>query len=178
MRRGSAVLAALLLVGAITACESAEEAPAAPQPPAAEAQTEAPAEETEAAEAPPAASTVDPCSLVTKAEAEKLAGLKMQDARESPESCAYTTPPEGTTGQVEVYVGDGAKKQYDIELQLDHNYKAISGAGDEAYSYQDGLSVFVNKGGVWTSVHLVRIDDPAKYRPALEDLARTMSTRY
>ncbi|GAB3532842.1 hypothetical protein GCM10027575_77640 [Phytohabitans suffuscus] len=172
------MLAALLLLGALTACDSAEQAPPVAAPPLdTAAPQDQPAEATQEAP-PPAASTVDPCALVSKAEAEELAGLKLQDAVPSPESCSYTTPPTGTTGQVEVYVGDGAKKQYDIELQLGHEYAPVSGAGDEAYSYQDGLSVFVNKGGVWTALHLVRIDDPAKYRPALEELARTMSTRY
>lgn len=179
MRR---VLAALVLLGAVTACDRAEEPPAAAPPPAqtlAPAEpTGAPAEPSEAAEEAPGASAVDPCSLVSKAEAEKLAGLKLQDAVRSPESCTYTAPPTGTTGQVEVYVGDGAKKQYDIEKQLGHEMTPLSGAGDEAYIYVDGLIAFVSKGGVWTSLHLVRVDEPAKFRTALEQLARTMSTRY
>ncbi|MDQ7904980.1 hypothetical protein RB614_10645 [Phytohabitans sp. ZYX-F-186] len=172
MRR---MLAALAVVGALAACGRAEEAP-----PAAPLETVVPVEETAAAgeTAPPTASAVDPCALVSKAEAEALAGLKMQDAVRAPESCSYTTPPTGTTGQVEVYIGDGAKKQYDIELQLGHELAPLSGAGDEAYTYVDGLTVYVNKGGVWTSLHLVRIDDPAKFRARLEELARTMSTRY
>lgn len=174
MRR---VLAALVLVCAVTACDNAKEAPAATPPLETVAPQEQQPEATEEA-TPPAPSTVDPCSLVSKAEAEELSGLKMQDAVRSPESCSYTTPPTGTTGQVEVYIGDGAKKQYDIEKQLGHELTPLSGAGDEAYTYVDGLTVFVNKGGVWTSLHLVRIDDPAKYRAALEGLARTMSTRY
>lgn len=176
MRR-ALLAAALVLAGATAACSSASDAEEAP-PASLPLVTSEAAPEVAPSAAAPSPSAVDACALVTKAEAEKLAGLALQDAVPSPQSCAYTAPPTGTTGQVEVYIGDGAKKQYDIELQLGHELTPFSGAGDEAYIYVDGLTVYVNKGGVWASLHLVRLDEPAKYRAALEDLARTMSTRY
>ncbi|WP_405431983.1 hypothetical protein [Micromonospora sp. NBC_00617] len=130
------------------------------------------------AEAPPAAAKVDACAVVTKDEAEKLAGTPLQDPLEKPEdrdSCTYTGPVTGPTAQVEVYVGDGAKKFLDIDRELGHKLTPISGAGDEAYA-EDG-TVFVSKGGVWACIRLVRSEDPATYRTALETAARAAAGR-
>ncbi|MET7876263.1 hypothetical protein [Micromonospora profundi] len=129
-------------------------------------------------EAPPSATKIDACALVTKGEAEKLAGTPLQDPLEKPEdrdTCTYTGAPSGPTAQVEVYVGDGAKKFLDIDRELGHKFTAISGAGDEAYA-EDG-TVFVSKGGVWACIRLVRSEDPATYRTALETAARTAAGR-
>ncbi|MEH0931522.1 DUF3558 family protein [Micromonospora sp. CPCC 205558] len=126
----------------------------------------------------PAAVKVDACTLLTKDEAEKLAGTPLQDPLEKAEdrdSCTYTGPVTGPTAQVEVYVGDGAKKFLDIDRELGHKLTPISGAGDEAYA-EDG-TVFVSKGGVWACVRLVRSEDPATYRKALETAARTAAGR-
>ncbi|MEV0805294.1 hypothetical protein [Micromonospora sp. NPDC050200] len=122
-----------------------------------------------------AAPTLDACSLVSKQEAEKVAGTPLEDPVAVRETCTYTGPVTGPTAQVEVFVGDGAKKFLDIERELGHELSSITGAGDEAYA-EDG-TVFVNKGGVWVSIRLVRTDDPARYRKPLADLARTVAGR-
>ncbi|SIM79849.1 DUF3558 domain-containing protein [Micromonospora cremea] len=130
------------------------------------------------AEAPPAAAAVDACALVTRQEAEKLAGTRLEDPLEKPtdrDTCTYTGPVTGPTAQVEVYVGDGAKKFLDIDRELGHKMTPISGVGDEAYA-EDG-TVFVSKGGVWACVRLVRSEDPALYRAGLEAVARTAAGR-
>ncbi|MEU5941869.1 hypothetical protein ABZ807_22395 [Micromonospora sp. NPDC047548] len=128
-----------------------------------------------ATEEPSAAASVDACSLVSKQEAEKVAGTPLEDPMAVRETCTYTGPVTGPTAQVEVFVGDGAKKFLDIERELGHEFSPIAGAGDEAYA-EDG-TVFLNKGGVWVSIRLVRTDDPAKYRKPLADLARTVAGR-
>ena len=60
----------------------------------------------------------DPCKVVSKADAEKLAGTKLQDGvlveGEDP-SCTYCGDPNGPTAQVEVFLNDGAKKYLDID---------------------------------------------------------------
>ncbi|MFG1955263.1 hypothetical protein [Micromonospora sp. NPDC048830] len=112
---------------------------------------------------------------MSKQEAEKLAGTELEDPVAVRESCTYTGPVTGPTAQVEVFVGDGAKKIYDVDRDLGHEFTPIAGAGDEAYA-EDG-AVFVSKGGVWVSIRLVRTDDPATYRKPLADLARTVAGR-
>ncbi|MEQ4300125.1 hypothetical protein ABNF97_01820 [Plantactinospora sp. B6F1] len=130
---------------------------------------------TEPTSAPPAAASLDACALVTRAEAEKLAGTPLEDAVPVRETCSYTGPVTGPTAQVEIYVGDGAKKFLDIERELDHEIWPLPGIGDEAYA-EDG-AVFVHKGGQWVAVKLVLLNDPKESRKPLEEVARTVAGR-
>lgn len=173
---GAAALAAFALVVA-AGCGRSEEPPTVVAPTSAAAESAAPTTAAEPTDLPQLVQ-VDACALVTKAEAERLAGTPLDDPVVAPEACMYTGPTSGPTAQVEVYVGDGAKKQYDIEQQLDHKLDPVSGAGDEAYIYVDGLMVFVSKAGRWFSIRLVLLDDPAKHRKPLEEQARTAATRF
>ncbi|MEV4711209.1 hypothetical protein [Micromonospora sp. NPDC049374] len=159
-------------VAALTACGGSAEPAAAPPPPTEVAEPAPAVESTEpSAEAP----QVDACALVPKEDAEKLAGTPLEDAVPVRETCTYSGPVSGPLAQVEVYVGDGAKKILDIDRDLDHEFETLSGIGDEAY-LEDG-AVFVHAAGVWVAVRLVRLDDPAKYDKPLTELARTVAGR-
>ena len=121
------------------------------------------------------AAAIDPCKLVSKLEAETLAGTPLDEPRPVRETCTYNGPVTGPTAQVEIFVGDGAKKFLDIDRTLDHQFTSLPGAGDEAY-LEDGVA-FVRKGGTWVSVRLVRLNDSAENRKPLEDLIRKVATR-
>jgi hypothetical protein len=88
----------------------------------------------------------------------------------------YTGPSSGPTAQVEAYIGDGAKKFYDIDRDLGHEFKALEGIGDEA-QLEDG-AVFVRKGTVWVAIRLVRLNDPKENEKPLEDIARKVADRF
>ena len=133
--------------------------------------TTTPAQPTSAA--PPAAA--DPCILVSKMDAETLAGTTLQDAVKIDQTCTYTAPPSGPTAQVQIFVGDGAKKFLDTDRQLNHTFTQLSGIGDEAW-IEPGV-VFINKSGQWVCIVLVRLDDPAVYRTKFEALARAVAGR-
>ncbi|MEV4656999.1 hypothetical protein [Micromonospora sp. NPDC049301] len=182
-RRGQilAAAAAVLTLTAVGGCGT-DDGPAAPVAgagPSVAATGQGDPSAAASAEESPAAPAVDACALVTKTEAEKLAGTPLEDPLEKAaadrDTCTYTGPVTGPTAQVEVYVGDGAKKFLDIDRELGHKLTPISGAGDEAYA-EDG-TVFVSKAGVWACVRLVRSEDPATYRSALEAVARTAAGR-
>ncbi|MFG2561819.1 hypothetical protein [Streptomyces sp. NPDC048496] len=127
-------------------------------------------------EAPsPKGAAVDPCALVTKQEAEKLAGTALDPATPVRETCTYTGPVTGPTAQVEIFVGDGAKKYLDIERDLGHTLRPLAGVGDEAYAEDE--AVFLRKSDRWMSIRLVRLNDPAENREPLEELARRVATR-
>jgi hypothetical protein len=123
-----------------------------------------------ASSSPPAAeagaSGPDACSLLTLAEAEKVAGtalMKPVGAGANPSGgfveCQFTGPTTGPTAQVEVYVGDGAKQQLHIERDnLKHAFTTVPGIGDQCVQ-EDGF-IFVEKNGLWASIHLVRLNDP------------------
>ncbi|MER7461211.1 hypothetical protein [Micromonospora sp. NPDC126480] len=147
--------------------------PVAPGPTGIDLPSEAPT-----AGGEPAASPValpDACQLVTKPEAEELAGTPLNDAVPIRDTCGYTAPVSGPTAQVEVYVGDGAKKYLDIERELGHELRPLAGVADEAYAGAD--AVFVHRSGVWVAVRLVRLNDPAENRKPLEKVARTVAER-
>ncbi|RIV39802.1 DUF3558 domain-containing protein [Micromonospora radicis] len=163
-------------VAALAACGGAEPA-AAPPAPVETTVTEPATEPTEAAEPTPAAQ-LQACALVTKEEAEKLAGTPLEDptpSGQNQESCWYTGPVSGPTAQVEVHVGDGAKKFYEIDRDLGHEFETLTGIGDEAY-LEDG-TVFVSVAGVWVAIRLVRLDDMARYADRMTELARMVAGR-
>ena len=122
---------------------------------------------------------VDPCSLVTRAEANAVAGTKT--GAPMPEGdpatrCVWPTPTSGAIGQVELDVGDGAKKAYDIDATvLKHDFKPVPGLGVEAY-VEDG-SLFFRKGDTWVGIHIVRLDDSKIWTPKMIALAMTVAGR-
>ncbi|MGC9671510.1 hypothetical protein ACNTMW_33825 [Planosporangium sp. 12N6] len=118
---------------------------------------------------------MDVCALVSQQEAQQLAGTALNPATPVRETCTYTGPVSGPTAQVEVFVGDGAKKYLDIERTLGHQLRPLAGIGDEAYA-EDG-AVFIRKAGTWVSIRLTRLNDPAENRQPLENLARTVAGR-
>ncbi|WP_147376232.1 hypothetical protein [Micromonospora radicis] len=180
-RPASCWLAAFLLVGS-TACTRTED----PAPPAVppvfesvdpQAAESGPQPAGSATAAPPTDAALDPCLLVTRQEAEELARTPLNDARPARNSCTYTGPVSGPTAQVEVYVGDGARKQLDVQRALGHELTVLPGIGDESYLWAKGRMVFVSSAQRWVSVRLVRLDDPARNRGPLTDLAGTVAGR-
>ncbi|MGS2615266.1 hypothetical protein ACVCAH_12185 [Micromonospora sp. LZ34] len=169
------LLAGLLgLAGPLAGCGGTEDTPPAAggaPPPEVVATATAAAEPSPT----PAASAPDPCALLSRREAEQLAGTPLEDARPVRETCTYNGPVSGPTAQVEVFVGGGAKKFLDIERDLGHELRPLAGVGDEAYASHE--AVFVNGSGVWVSVRLVRLNDPAENRAPLEKVARTVAGR-
>jgi hypothetical protein len=192
-RRGHWLLVAALAAGGACAAPTGQAGPPAPTPAEPAATTTSapadpagdPAATTTPAPADPAATTtpapadpaaaVDPCALVTAAEAEALAGTPLDEPLRAPESCTYPGPVTGPTAQVEVFVGPGAEKILDIDRQLGHELRELPGIGDEAYAGE--FQVFVNKAGTWVAVRLIRLEDPAAYRAALESVAATVASR-
>lgn len=178
-RLAALTVIALPLLGAAGCARSASTSP--PAPPATASDQPAgsgsgtPEASADDSSPTPASAGSDPCALVSKKEAERLAGTRLEDAKPVRESCTYTGPVTGPTAQVEVYVGDGAKKFLDIERDLGHELRPLPGVGDETYVSVE--AVFVNKSGLWAAVRLVRLNDPAENRKPLEAIARTVADR-
>ncbi|MGH9162809.1 MAG: DUF3558 domain-containing protein [Vicinamibacteraceae bacterium] len=123
-----------------------------------------------------AAPPPDPCALVTKADAEKLAGEPMQDAGRGPQTCAYG-PPEGGLPRVEVYVGDPSQRYLTIEQSQGRKFRTLSGAGDEAFVSDATALLFIKKSDLLVAVRYVTLSDEAEYRKRFEDLARVIAGR-
>jgi hypothetical protein len=132
----------------------------------------------EVASLPP---VIDPCKLLTQAEASTLAGVKLNAAVEAGAAgtqtlCQYTSDPNGPTGQVEIIVGDGAKKELDIDRDtLGHTFTSVPGIGDEA-DQEDG-NIFIRKGDNWVDINLVRLNDPAQNVQPMQAAAKIVASR-
>ncbi|MFY1696771.1 hypothetical protein [Solwaraspora sp. WMMA2101] len=122
-----------------------------------------------------ASADVDPCALLTKQEAEQLAGTALDEPLPVRETCTFTGPTSGPLAQVEVFVGPGAKKILDINRELGHEFRELPGIGDEAYAEDD--AAYVQKSGQWVCLRLVLLSDPAEHRQRLEDAARLIAGR-
>jgi len=110
-----------------------------------------------------AAAAPDPCALVSEADAQAVVQTPLQPALKAGQPpdvmCQYTSSPTGPTAQVEIFVGDGAKKGLDIDRdELKHDFTTLTGIGDEAYLEAD--NVFLRKGSVWVQVNVVDLDSP------------------
>ena len=145
-------------------------------PPSAPPVTAAPA--SEVASLPP---VIDPCKLLTLAEATTLAGVKLNAAVSAGPSgtqtlCQYTSDPSGPTAQVEIISGDGAKKELDIDRDtLGHKFTSVPGIGDEA-EQEDG-NIFIRKGDNWAEINLVRLNDPAQNVQPMQTAAKIVASR-
>lgn len=144
--------------------------------PAEAAPTAAPSAETTPSGFDP--TMVNSCELLTHEDAETLAGTPLDEGIAGDPGnplCIYTGPVTGPTAQVEIYVGDGAKKYYDIDVELGHEFWPVPGVGDEAYS--EGLTLFFRVSTTWVSIRLVRLHDWELYTQPLEALAATVADR-
>ncbi|WP_083661021.1 hypothetical protein [Actinophytocola xanthii] len=113
-----------------------------------------------------------------KPEAEALAGTPLVDGVESnPASpqCLYAGPTSGPVAQVEVFVGDGAKKFLDIDREHAHEFTEVPGIGEEAHAEDN--AIFARVGRTWFAVRLVRLNDPARNAPALVTAATAVAGR-
>jgi len=109
---------------------------------------------------------------VTLQDAESLAGSPLQPGVEgnpSSPSCSYGSKPTDPTAQVQIYLGDGAKKYYDIDVMLMHPFTDISGLGDEAH--EENYAIFVRVGQLWIAITVIDHKTEAENRAGLETLA-------
>lgn len=121
---------------------------------------------------------LDACAILPKNAAEKIAGTPLDPGLAGNPlnpSCMYTGPVTGPLGQVSIFIGDGAKKTYDIDVQLNHEFKPVAGLGDEAYLENNGI--FFRKGTTWVAIELVRLNDPAENAKPLIDAAKAVAAQ-
>ena len=180
-RRRSAVPALGLVVAIVVAACSGAAATAAPPTQAPTPTANSTAETSTPTEVPLVTSVPlpDPCKLLTQDEADTLAGVKLGaalPAGDPPTNCVWPTPTTGSVAQVEVGVGDGAKKFLDIDKDtLGHTFTQVSGLGDEAWQESD--TIFVRTGSLWFSLHLVKLDSAPNDQANMATLAKTILGR-
>ncbi len=129
---------------------------------------------------PPDLTKLEPCKVLTHAEAEKLAQTPLDKGvvgadLESP-SCTYNGPTTGPSAQVGLVVGPGAKKYFEIDKSLGKRPR-LEGLADEAYTYAESYRVYFRKDSTWVVMSLVRLEDHPYYMKTLVSLAHTVAAR-
>jgi hypothetical protein len=172
---GPIVLVALAVIGA--GCGSSSHASSAPSPASSDsgAPTTAADNTTTTTVALPKA-----CDVITRQQADAAIGLTLQapvaGGAEGTTSCTITAPPTGPVGQVEVYIGPGAKKIYDIDQTIGHAFTAVPNLGDEAKLEPGAL--FFRKGDNWVAVRITSLDDSdAQIHAGLLALAKAIDAK-
>jgi len=163
---------------AVSGCSSSKP-PARPPSTPSLASTAAPPAAVSTAQA--AAPTLpDPCSLLTKAEAEQLAGVTMQpgddtvarDPATDVGSCTYDAAVTGPSGSVNVFDQLGVPHAMEVDRAIHHKFRSVAGIGDEALEEPENQSIFIRKGQMWIYV------EASNSTPAsLEKAARLIAGR-
>lgn len=120
------------------------------------------------------AGAVDPCTLVTKSDAETLAGTPLEDGQSIGDSCGYSPLPDGPTAQVEFWINETADN---FGNQDKAEWDKVDGVGDEAYIEPDTYWIHFRNGDEWASIRLLRLDDDPKYREGLIALAKQVAPK-
>ena len=115
------------------------------------------------------------CTLLTAAEARTIVGIDLQKPIDQQTRCEWDSDPNGPTAQVQINVGDGAKKFYDTEKLLDHKLVDVPGLGDEAHQ-EDG-AVFFRKGTTWVALSIVDLEDDPGIPQRLSTAAKVIAGR-
>ncbi len=141
--------------------------------------TSPPASDTTTSAAPVA--QLNSCVLVDKQKAQALIGpgATLLDGTHSHtsdvDSCTYPGDPNGPTAQVEVFIGDGAKKYYDDDnTVLHHTFTDLPGIGDEAH--EEDYAIFFRKGSTWVALRVTSLDDFSNFKARLEALAQDVAS--
>jgi hypothetical protein len=122
----------------------------------------------------------DSCALVPLTQAEAMIGTKLEagvhESNTDVDSCTYAGDPNGPTAQVEVFIGAGAKKFYDDDLNvLHHTFTNVPGVGDEAH--EEDYTLFFRKGDTWVALRLTSLDDFSTFKARMEAAARQLATQ-
>ena len=181
------VFGAVLLSLALTACSSTAKghSPAARATGAHTLDVNAPGG-TPVQAATPTSSTAsapaipDACTLITRTEAEKILGIKLQPgadtragAADGVASCNYNAPVTGPSGSLGVFAQTGTPDALTTDRNLGHRFRTVAGIGDQTLEEPDNGSIFVRKGALWVFID-VPISTPSS---ALLAAARIANAR-
>jgi hypothetical protein len=110
-----------------------------------------------------------PCLLLKRSEANVLAGIKLEPPVASGASCTYNPVPTGPTAQVFVFVDPSLPITLTTDRRLHHAFRSVRHLGDQAL--EENGYIFVRKGSVWITLHVLAQDPWPGPRARLEHAA-------
>lgn len=123
---------------------------------------------------------IDPCTLVTREEAEAIVRASLLEARpanlgsERP-SCTYGADPAGTTAQVQIFLGEGAESLIATHRRLGGDLIEVEELGDGAFLRHSTLHF--HSAGIPVVLSVVRLVDAKTLHAPMIDAARTIVQR-
>lgn len=122
-----------------------------------------------------ASSLPAPCKLLTRSEANVLAGIKLQPPLASGASCTFNPYPTGPVAQVFIFVDSSLPMTVQIDRKLGHKFRSVPRLGDQAL--EEMGYIFVRKGTVWILLHVIAPDLWPAPRKRLERAAAIAISR-
>jgi hypothetical protein len=116
------------------------------------------------------------CALLKRSEANGLAGIKLEPpVGGTGASCTYNPVPTGPTAQVFVFVDSSLPITLQIDRRLHHSFRTVPHLGDQAI--EENGYIFVRKGSVWITLHVLAQDPWPGPRKRLEHAAAIAVSR-
>jgi len=116
-----------------------------------------------------------PCQLLKRSEANILAGVKLEPPIASGASCTYNPVPTGPAAQVFVFVDSSVPITLTTDRRLHHAFRKVPRIGDQAL--EENGYIFVRKGSVWITLHVLAVDQWPGPRKRLEHAAALAVSR-
>jgi hypothetical protein len=149
------------LVGTTAGCSSSSHpATRSTTRPSAAQASEAPVSPRAPASTPAVATAIpDACTLLTRAEAEAVAGVKLgagEDTKaagsDNVASCTYNAPTTGPSGSITVFAQLDKPDALTTDQSLGHKFLTVTGVGDQALQEVLPSTIFFRKGKLWVSI--------------------------
>lgn len=148
--------------------------PALPTAPAAPA--------TPSTSAPAAVTLPDACSLLTRTEAETVAGVKLdagqdtkaRDPMTDTASCTYNAPVTGSSGSVSVFAQMGPEYGLGVDKSIGHKFHSVPGIADGAV--EEPNNIFFHAADLWVQISSAYSAMPAHLEAAAQKIAARLST--
>jgi hypothetical protein len=186
VRSGVLAMCAATLAG-LTACSSGTSG--APQPgptslPPLNLPTQVPAAPaaTQSTSAAPMASLPDACALLPRAEAEAVAGVKLEpgddtkarDPMSDTATCTYNAPVTGSSGSITVFVQMGPEYGLGVDKALHHKFRPVAGIADGAL--EETNNIFFHSVDVWVQLSSAYSAQSAHLEAAAKKMAARLSS--
>lgn len=124
----------------------------------------------------------DPCALLSRDEAQRLAGVKLQKGDDTKASsaddiasCIYDAPPTGPSGSVQLFAQIGVPHALGVDKAIHHKFRTVPGIGDQTLEEPENSSIFIRKGQIWIYLTAPYSASPKNLEKAAAEVAARLA---